>query len=54
VHTLMGSNVAFRTSTRPLIALVGDVSGPCRWCSEGDTDPTGSGGTVLSMFRAGV
>src|ERR1700759_3484939 len=50
VHTLIGSYVAFRRSTRPPIAVRdGDVPGPYRWCSEGDTDPTGSGGTVLSI-----
>ena len=50
VQTLIGSYVAFRTSTRPPIAVVGDVLGPRRWCSEGGTDPAGSGGTVLSIL----
>src|SRR5438552_14899233 len=49
VHTLIGSKVAFRTSTLPLVALAGDVSGPCHWCSVGDTDPTGAGGSVHSI-----
>ena len=39
-QTLIGSNVALRTSTRPL-------SRPRRRCSEGGADPTGAGGTVL-------
>src|SRR3954469_7335656 len=37
-HTLMGSNVAFRTSTRP------PPSRPRRWCSESGVDDTGPGG----------
>ncbi|MFZ1925464.1 MAG: hypothetical protein WAU42_04900, partial [Solirubrobacteraceae bacterium] len=53
-QTLMGSKVALRTSTRPPIAVFDDELGPCRWCSEGDTDPTGSVGAVLSIFSAGV
>src|SRR5437764_12673077 len=50
VQTLIGSYVALRTSTRPPIAVEGDDAGPCRWCAEHDTDPTGAGGTVLSML----
>src|SRR4029077_350230 len=49
VHTLIGSWAASRTRTRPPIAEVGDDAGPCRGCIVGDTDPTGSGGTVLAI-----
>src|SRR5947209_5822881 len=35
VHTLIGSYVAFRTSTRP-------TSRPRRWCSRSDADPSGA------------
>src|SRR5947207_9651561 len=50
VQTLIGSYVAFRTSTRPPIAVVGDeASGPWRGCPVGVTDPTGAGGTLLSI-----
>src|SRR4051794_17237745 len=42
VHTLMGSYVALRTSTRP-------PSRPRRRCSASDVDPTGAGGELTAM-----
>jgi hypothetical protein len=48
---LIGSYVAFKTSTRPPTALGGEFS-PCRRCSENDTDPGGKGGAVLSIYLA--
>src|SRR5918995_2471653 len=47
VHTLIGSYVALRTSTRPPDQRPQPSdSGPCRWESLGGTDPSGAGGTA--------
>src|SRR5687767_5370226 len=47
VHTLIGSYVALRTSTRPPDQRPQpSASGPCRWESLGGTDPSGAGGTA--------
>src|SRR5688572_14109439 len=47
VHTLIGSNVALRTSTRPPDQRPQpSASGPCRGESLGGTDPSGAGGTA--------
>src|SRR5215203_2299462 len=47
VQTLIGSYVAFRTSTRPPDQRPQpSASGPCRWESLGGTDPSGAGGTA--------
>src|SRR5918998_1628089 len=47
VHTLIGSYVALRTSTRPPDQRPQpSASGPCRWESNGGTDPSGAGGTA--------
>src|SRR5688572_17185808 len=47
VHTLIGSYVALRTSTRPPDQRPQPSdSGPCRWESIGGTDPSGAGGTA--------
>src|SRR5918998_261706 len=56
VHTLIGSNVALRTSTRPpdqRLAPSKD-SGPCRWWSPGGTDPSGAGGTAVATAPRSV
>src|SRR5579884_4210323 len=44
VHTLIGSYVAFNTSTRP-------TSRPRRWCSGGDADHAGAGAEVAMAGR---
>src|SRR3954447_5465171 len=50
VHTLMGSNVALSTSTRPPLQRLGkpSESGPCRGWSPSGTDPSGPGGTAVA------
>src|SRR3954454_14497423 len=52
VHTLMGSYVALRTSTRPPLQrlLEPSASGPCRGWSPGGTDPSGPGGTAVATL----
>src|SRR3712207_8459621 len=46
VHTLIGSYVAVRTSTRPPDQRPPpSASGPCRWESPGGRGPSGGGGT---------
>src|SRR3954452_8562634 len=52
VHTLMGSYVALRTSTRPPLQrlLEPSGSGPCRGWSPGGTDPSGPGGTAVATL----
>src|SRR4051794_26131348 len=54
VHTLMGSNVALSTSTRPPLQRLGEPSesGPCRGWTPSDTDPSGPGGTTLATERS--
>jgi len=47
VQTLIGSNVALRTSTRPTV-------GPRRWCSSRDADRAGTGVTAVAMAGASV
>jgi hypothetical protein len=42
VHTLIGSYVAFNTSTRP-------TARPRRWCSGCGADPSGSGVTYVAI-----
>src|SRR5690349_18412492 len=42
VHTLIGSYVAFNTSTRP-------TARPRRWCSDCGADPNGSGVTDVAI-----
>src|SRR5215208_1930794 len=56
VQTLIGSNVALRTSTRPPDQRPQpSVSGPCRWESLGGTDPSGAGGTAaVAIARRSV
>src|SRR5919109_2280742 len=50
VQTLIGSNVAFSTSTRPPDQRPEpSVTDPCRWSCPRDTDRAGAGGTALSM-----
>src|SRR5918997_1956946 len=50
VQTLIGSYVAFRTSTRPPDQRPEpSVPDPCRWWSTSGTDPTGAGGTAVAM-----
>src|SRR5436190_17946475 len=53
VQTLIGSNVALRTSTRPFVA---PSTGACprRRCSSSDADPGGAGGTSESMAGVSV
>src|SRR3712207_9278022 len=54
VQTLIGSYVAFRTSTRPPLQRP-EPSGvdPCRWWSTGGTDPDGAGGTAGGLKVGG-
>src|SRR4051812_14161131 len=51
VQTLMGSNVALSTSTRPPLQRLCEPSnsGPCRGWSPSGTDPSGPGGTALAI-----
>src|SRR3954453_18417798 len=54
VQTLIGSYVAFRTSTRPPDQRPQpSEAGPCRWWSAGGTDPSGAGGTAAVAIAAG-
>src|SRR3954447_24328121 len=54
VHTLIGSNVALSTSTRPPLQRLGEPSesGPCRGWTPSGTDPSGPGGTALATERS--
>src|SRR5919107_672791 len=56
VHTLIGSYVAFRTSTRPPDQRPEPSEpGPCRWWTGGGTDPSGAGGTAaVAIVRLSV
>src|SRR5215218_3063584 len=54
VQTLIGSYVAFRTSTRPPDQRPQpSAAGPCRWESLGGTDPSGAGGTAAVAIAEG-
>src|SRR6185312_13095748 len=54
VQTLIGSNVALSTSTRPPLQrlLEPSESGPCRGWSPNGTDPSGPGGTAVATERS--
>src|SRR5262245_40659687 len=53
VQTLIGSNVALSTSTRPPDQRPEpSVADPCRWSCVRATDRGGAGGTALSMAEA--
>src|SRR3954464_15946088 len=54
VQTLIGSNVALSTSTRPPLQrlLEPSGSGPCRGGSPSGTDPSGPGGTAVATDRS--
>src|SRR5687767_213177 len=56
VQTLIGSNVALRTSTRPPLQRLHEPSesGPCRGGSPSGTDPSGPGGTALAIWLRSV
>src|SRR5918995_3649941 len=54
VQTLIGSYVAFRTSTRPPDQRPQpSAAGPCRWEALGGTDPSGAGGTAAVAIAGG-
>src|SRR3712207_2655669 len=55
VHTLIGSYVALRTSTRPPDQRpMPSVPGPCRWWSSRGTDPSGTGALAVAMCARSV
>src|SRR5215207_10441698 len=55
VQTLIGSYVAFRTSTRPPDQRPEPSElDPCRWWSTSGTDPIGAGGTAVAIAGRSV
>src|ERR687893_1186089 len=55
VQTLIGSYVAFRTSTRPPDQRPAPSAlDPCRWWSTSGTDPIGAGGTAVAIAGRSV